>query len=365
MTGSLEFQESSSRWLVAAPFADAPEVGWLPAEVQRLGLSFAVVPADYQHDRSRRNTSIRQWSDYMRHALSAWRDKGWRSGRNVGLVTWFPQLAICVGLLKRMTLSRRPVVAWCFNLGRMQGGWRGRLARFALARVDVIVVHSRAEIEAYSGWLGLPRQRFVFAPLAVATPLEAGGLTEEPFVLAMGSACRDYAALVAAVRLLGHPTVIVAGSHALAGIDLPDNVERRSGLTTAECHDLVRRARVNVVPIDNPSTASGQVTVIEAMMLGKGVVATRCAGTEDYVVDGETGLLVMPGDVDALAAAIDRMWRDAGLRGRLGEASSRRASDRFSFAAVAPLMADLLADRADPPTHNPYGDRGRGPSRAA
>jgi hypothetical protein len=131
-------------WLLAAPFAHDDHLGWLPAEAARLGPAFRVVPARYRHDRSRRNTSGGQWLEYLRHALSAWFDPGWRRGEVTGLVTWFPQLAICVGLLKRLTLSRRPVVAWCFNLGRLQGGWRGRLARFALARVDVVVVHSRA-----------------------------------------------------------------------------------------------------------------------------------------------------------------------------------------------------------------------------
>jgi glycosyltransferase involved in cell wall biosynthesis len=344
MTVGPETQSSRARWIVAAPFADSTEIGWLPAEAERLGPRFGVIPARYDHDRSRESTSGRQWLDYMGHALAAWRDTGWRAGRNAGLVTWFPQLALCVGLLKRITFSRRPVLAWCFNLGQTHGGWRRTLTRFALSRVDAIVVHSRSEIETYARWLDFPRDRFIFAPLAVAGPEHAEIAQDEPFVLAMGSACRDYPVFVEAMGQLGYPTVIVAGEHALAGIDLPANMERRSGLTIAQCHDLAHRARVNVVPIDNPSTASGQVTVIEAMMLGRGVVATRCAGTEDYVVDGGTGLLVPPGDRKALAAAIERMWSDNGLRRRLGKAALRHAREHFTFAAVAPQLARILAD---------------------
>jgi glycosyltransferase involved in cell wall biosynthesis len=333
-------------WFLAAPFAHGAEVGWLPAEVERLGFRFTVVPAGYHHDRSRPATSARQWLDYFRHALRVWRDPGWRNGAGIGIVTWFPQLAIGVGLLKRLTLSRRPVIAWCFNLGRVPEGWRGRLARFALGRVDLLVAHSRAEIAVYADWLGLPQDRFLFAPLAVALPKAGLAPADEPFVLAMGSACRDYPAFVTALRELGYPAVIVAGAHALDGIALPPMIERRSGLTIEECHDLVRRARVNVIPIDNATTASGQVTVIEAMMLGKGVVATRCTGTEDYVRDGETGVLVPPRDATALTSAIKRMWEDGALRAQLGTSAHRHAHRYLTFSAVAPLMADVLETAA-------------------
>jgi glycosyltransferase involved in cell wall biosynthesis len=136
--------------------------------------------------------------------------------------------------------------------------------------------------------------------------------------------------------------VIVAGPHALEGLDLPPHVALRSNLTLEDCHALAQRARVNVVPVDNDSTASGQVTIVETMMLGRAVVATRGIGSEDYVAEGETGLLVPPRDVEALAAAILRLWEDADLRRRLGAAARAHALRHFTFEASAgPLAAEL------------------------
>jgi glycosyltransferase involved in cell wall biosynthesis len=330
------------RWLVLAPFARGEALGWVPAEVRDPRLSLSVVPAHYHHDRSRPATSTRQWLDYMLHAARGWFAAARTSDARSGIITWFPQLAVGVGLIKRLTGSRRPVIAWCFNLGQVYEGRKGRLARFALSSVDLFVVHSRQEALVYARWLNLPPQRFIFAPLAVAEPPHAPAVEEEPFVLAMGSAQRDYPIFVRVMEELGYPTVIVAGAHAVAGIDLPPNVEVRRGLSIEDCHDLARRAFVNVVPVGNQTTASGQVTVIEAMMLGKAVVATRCAGTEDYLENGLTGLLVPPGNGAALKAAARRLWEDAPLRRRMGDAAFHHAQQHFTFAAAAPRMAELM-----------------------
>jgi glycosyltransferase involved in cell wall biosynthesis len=74
--------------------------------------------------------------------------------------------------------------------------------------------------------------------------------------------------------------------------------------------------------------------VREAMTRERAVVATAVGGNPDMVVDGENGLLVKPGDPDALAAAMARLLDDPDLRGRLGRAGLR---------SVEELTADRVA----------------------
>jgi glycosyltransferase involved in cell wall biosynthesis len=81
-------------------------------------------------------------------------------------------------------------------------------------------------------------------------------------------------------------------------------------------------------------------TVLEAMAHGRAVVATRVAGAAEQIVDGESGLLVPPSDVPALAAALGRLASDPGLRSRLGEAAARRVTERFSLSRT---VAETLA----------------------
>ncbi|GJD60753.1 glycosyltransferase family 4 protein [Methylobacterium frigidaeris] len=331
------------QWILAVPFLQDEGGDWIPRHVGGPH-RFVTAPAPYSHDRSRAVTGASEWSDYLRHAWQAWRLVRAAPRGSAGLMTGFPQLAVTAALLKRI-LGRRdvPLVAWCFNLGRTPGGWKARLARAVLDQVDVFVVHSRREVALYAEWLNLPRDRFVFVPLSIHDePRETHEDEAAPFVLAMGSANRDYATLAAAIAPLGLPTVIVAGAHAVAGLDLPPNVTVRSGLTIAECHDLCGRARVNVVPLRNTAFTSGQVTVLEAMMLGKPVVATRAAGTEDYVIEGENGFLVPPEDPASLAAAIAALWDDPAARSRLGAGARRTVAEGTTFPAVAPAMAAVL-----------------------
>ena len=80
-----------------------------------------------------------------------------------------------------------------------------------------------------------------------------------------------------------------------------------------------------------PSWTEGlPMVVLEAMALGRAVVATPVGGTPEVVLDGETGLLVPPRDSEALADALRRVLEDDDLRRRLGEAGQRRVAESFT-----------------------------------
>jgi glycosyltransferase involved in cell wall biosynthesis len=73
------------------------------------------------------------------------------------------------------------------------------------------------------------------------------------------------------------------------------------------------------------------LSILEAMSAGLPVVASRVGGIPELVVDGETGLLVPPGDPASLAAAIERLLEDPGLRDRLGAAGRARLEEFFDL----------------------------------
>jgi glycosyltransferase involved in cell wall biosynthesis len=71
-------------------------------------------------------------------------------------------------------------------------------------------------------------------------------------------------------------------------------------------------------------------SVIEAMATARPCIVTNFGGQAELVVDGETGLHVPPGDSIAIANAIARLQRDAGLRQRLGRAARERIANHFN-----------------------------------
>jgi glycosyltransferase involved in cell wall biosynthesis len=81
-------------------------------------------------------------------------------------------------------------------------------------------------------------------------------------------------------------------------------------------------------------------SILEAMAAGRPVVATRVGAVADAVLDGETGVLVPPGDERALADALRRLVKDPALRERMGAAARARARAEYSAdAAIQALIA--------------------------
>ena len=76
---------------------------------------------------------------------------------------------------------------------------------------------------------------------------------------------------------------------------------------------------------------AGSLTVIEAMQAGCVVIASDNGSQPEYVEDGRTGLLIPPGDDEALAAAIARLLDDAELRRTMGAAARRHFDEQLSY----------------------------------
>lgn len=102
---------------------------------------------------------------------------------------------------------------------------------------------------------------------------------------------------------------------------LPDVSEHR--LT-----ELYQSADVVATPSINERACLG-LAIVEAMAAGKPVVACAIGGTAEVLVDGVTGLLVPPGDPEALAGALLRLVNDRSLSAALGAAGRARAVQLF------------------------------------
>jgi glycosyltransferase involved in cell wall biosynthesis len=85
------------------------------------------------------------------------------------------------------------------------------------------------------------------------------------------------------------------------------------------------------------------LAVLEAMLAGKPVVASRVSSIPELVVDGETGLLVPPDDADALADALLSVLADPARAAAMGEAGLARARSEFSVPTMAERTAAIYA----------------------
>ena len=146
---------------------------------------------------------------------------------------------------------------------------------------------------------------------------------------------------VAKARTERHAELVVIGKprresrvgETIDRLGLRDSVEFVSGVSDERIVELYAEAEVAVVP----SLYEGfSLPAIEAMACGVPLVATTGGALPEVVgTDGDTGLLVPPGDVGALAAALGRALDDPELRARLAAAGRSRVLDRFTWKRTA------------------------------
>jgi len=84
------------------------------------------------------------------------------------------------------------------------------------------------------------------------------------------------------------------------------------------------------------------LVIIEAMAAGKPVIASKVAGPLESVVDGETGLLVPPGDVEGLTKAILFMLNNQKKQKKMGEAGQKRVKNLFNLDRNITIINKLL-----------------------
>jgi glycosyltransferase involved in cell wall biosynthesis len=90
--------------------------------------------------------------------------------------------------------------------------------------------------------------------------------------------------------------------------------------------------------------ASGLTVTLEAMASGRAVVVTDTPGLSDYVIAGETGLLVPPGDVHAAARAIGSLLAEPDRARAMGERARREVEVAFTTERQAARLAELLRE---------------------
>ena len=125
-----------------------------------------------------------------------------------------------------------------------------------------------------------------------------------------------------------------------------DSVKLLGRLPDADLDLAYRVSKLFVFPcLDIPHDIEGfGIVVLEAALKRVPAVATRSGGIPDAVEENVTGVLVPPGDADAMAKAIVGLLRQPERLARMGEAGEKRAREEFNWAAVAKRYATALEE---------------------
>jgi glycosyltransferase involved in cell wall biosynthesis len=278
------------------------------------------------------NLRARPWRAALLPAfLASFRRAAARAARDADLVHahWLAAGAVAASL-------GRPYVVQVWGTDVELARRAPWLARPVLRRARAVVAASAFLAEQARG-LGARGTRVV--PSGVAIPGAVGEPDDPPHVLFVGRLSQEKGILELVEACGGELPLVVAGDGPLRS-----RVPQAVGFVPpGELGPWYERAAV----VAAPSRREGYgVVPREAMAWGRPVVATAVGGLVDAVEDGVTGVLVPPGDVQALREALERLLADEELRRRMGDAARGRARDELSWEHSTELLLGVYEDAA-------------------
>lgn len=225
-----------------------------------------------------------------------------------------------------------------------------RMNRAAFAAADAIVTWAAWTKDGLVRDYGVPAGKIhVIAPgvdMATWTSIaRRGDRPDAPLrVLFVGGdlARKGGTDLVAAVRSLrGEGAAVELDLVTRDAVEATDGIRVHHGLTpnSAPLVDLYERADVFALPTLGDCLP---MVLSEAGAVGLPLLSTAVGAIPEIVRDGETGLLVPPGDPVAVAAALRRLVDDPDLRRRLGEGARRATETDFDARVNAGRLVDVL-----------------------
>ncbi|MGA8278759.1 MAG: glycosyltransferase [Rhodanobacteraceae bacterium] len=286
----------------------------------------------------------------------------------------------CVAALLSPHARRLPwIVHWHADISPDARDWRLRgayfvyrlLERALLARASVIIATSasyRDASVALAPWQAKTR----VIPLGTAEDVAATGTNGAALwpgdaavdnglrLLAVGrlSYYKGFDILIDALARAPHARLLLVGSGELerslrqraSRLDVEDRITFAGAVDDDALASACAAADAFVLPSLDRSEAFGLV-LLEAMRARLPIIASAIPGSGigHVMVDGETGLLVKPGDAEALGGAIAELESDPALRRRLGDAGHARWQRLFTLEHSATQVLDLYREFLDSP----------------
>jgi glycosyltransferase involved in cell wall biosynthesis len=229
-----------------------------------------------------------------------------------------------------------------------------------MTKADVLTVASRT-LESLAWALGVARERVVYVPNGVGyRELHGGRLptarpVDDPVLLLYTRFVGfDFSRVLEALRRVREEVpqarlLVVGEGLAGEGKQFVGRA-RELGLDHAvqweqwdpeALYGHLARAALAVYPLDDTliNRAKSPAKLLDLLAWGVPVVAESVGEAREFLRDGETGLLVRPGDVAALSAAAVDVLRDTAARVRMGRAAALDVRERFAW--------DRLAERVE------------------
>lgn len=322
-----------------------PRVDYI--ELQRL---LDVDTMDYSsYGQDKAGKLFRRWETYMRSDvfLAAY---SWRKSHGHGTVfTWSERAGIPFSALHRFfpKSSRFVTMFQCWSP-------RQELVIRALQLfkgMDTIIVHCMSMREHLIG-LGAPEKRVKLVHYSIDQNFFApqSEMERRNVITSVGEPrSRDYASLFKAVKDLPVRLEVAGFGHWYAreknspvSASIPENVIMLDPLSQWALRNQYASSQFIVIPVNDLVYSAGATASLEAGSMARAVVAFRSRGIEDYIIDGETGILVEPGNMWEMREAIEYLLATPQEAKRMGENARQRIEEELNLETYVKNIVEVL-----------------------
>lgn len=231
---------------------------------------------------------------------------------------------------------------------------RSMINAWTVRAADTLIVHGQQQSSLLRQRYHVPLEKVNVLPIGpydLFMVYDRRGIEEEPATILFFGRMRAYKGLEVLLRAAPQIVSAVPGARIVAAGagNCPALMEAAAShpvwlevhnrfIRADEIPELFRRASLVVLPYLEASQ-SGVVPV--AAMFGKPVVATRVGSIPESVDDGVTGLLVNPGDENALAREVIALLKDPQRRHQMGQSAHQKMRKEISWDSIALQTLDV------------------------
>ncbi|HVJ54432.1 MAG TPA: glycosyltransferase [Aliidongia sp.] len=235
------------------------------------------------------------------------------------------------------------------------GPWMQARVKSMYLHAARVIALGRPAADMAANLIGVPRERIDIVPNAVPGPAklvrdDAKAVGAEPHILFLGllerrKGVHDLIDALARPEVAGlrWRATLAGGGNNQAGFEtqaeqagLRDRIDFPGWLTEKPIRALLESADILVLPSYAEEMA---MALLEGMAFGLCLVCTPVGAQAEVVEDGVSALVVSPGDVDGLAAALVKCITDIELRHRLGRGARQVYLERYNIADYPALIA--------------------------
>ncbi len=274
----------------------------------------------------------------------------WKSRGHSLVFAWSERAGIPLAGFKRLIRSNNRFVSMFQCWSKRQELVITKLDLFQ--SMDVIIVHC-VSMQENLVRLGAPRERVKLIHYSIDQDFFAPRTDVEQrrnVVMSIGEPrSRDYASLFEAVKGLPLTLEVAGFGHWYArekkspmAASIPENVTMLSHLPQLDLRNQYASSQFVVIPMHDLVYSAGATASMEAGSMARAVVAFHSCGISDYIIDGETGILVEPGNVQAMRDTIQFLLANPKEAKRLGDNARQRILEELNLETYVKNIAEVL-----------------------